>query len=165
MPSGNRFLNHLFLPDSDDPESSPLAFWISTYLTNRTVFHAVLYSQLVRIGALENQPEIFESQKLSICHAEVVRGVNKSFDNPSTRCSDDTILAVLALAFHGKVMNPNPVSLKPPSQGPMNAMQCLDIFGGRLDTVPMHLMGLQRMLSIRGGLENVKFPGLAAIIS
>jgi len=47
----------------------------------------------------------------------------------------------------------------------MNAMQGLDVYGGRLDTVPMHTEGLARMLSIRGGLDKIQFPGLAAMIS
>lgn len=99
----------------------------------------------------------------SICYAEVVRGVNRSFDDPITRCDDDNLLAVLTLAFHGQSIPPQ--SSKPPMQGPMNAMQGLDIYTGYIDTVPMHVAGLQRMLALRGGLGNIKFPGLAAMIS
>lgn len=47
----------------------------------------------------------------------------------------------------------------------MNAMQGLDIYGGHLGTVPMHIEGLAKMLSMRGGIENIQFPGLAAMIS
>jgi hypothetical protein len=50
-------------------------------------------------------------------------------------------------------------------QGPMNALQGLDIYTGYIDTVPMHVAGLQRMLALRGGLDSIKFPGLAAMIS
>lgn len=99
----------------------------------------------------------------SACYTEVVRGINRSFEDPETRCDDENILAVLTLAFHGQSMPPQ--SSKPPSQGPMNALQALDIYTGYIDTVPMHVAGLHKMLAMRGGLGEIKFPGLAAMIS
>ena len=47
----------------------------------------------------------------------------------------------------------------------MNTLQGIDIYGGRLDTVKIHNDGLAKMVSIRGGLNNVEFLGLAAMIS
>lgn len=47
----------------------------------------------------------------------------------------------------------------------MNALQGLDIYTGYIDAVHMHVAGLQKMLAIRGGLGDIQFPGLAAMIS
>lgn len=80
-----------------------------------------------------------------------------------TRCDDENILAVLTLAFHGQKLPSR--SSRIPSQGPMNALQGLDIYTGYIDAVHMHVAGLQKMLAIRGGLGDIQFPGLAAMIS
>ena len=127
------------------------------------LFHALLYAQIVRIDATKNPPKSPDSPEASICYAEIVRGINKRFDDVSTRCDDENILAVLTLAFHGRTVDAAPT--KTPSQGPMNAMQGLDIYAGRLEVVTMHAIGLGRMLAMRGGLGDIEFTGLAAMIS
>lgn len=98
-----------------------------------------------------------------ICHLETVKGINRSIQYDSTACNDDNILAVLALAISGPAKNTT--AAKVPSQGPLKALQCLDICGGALEIVPSHAAGLMKMISIRGGLNDLKVPGLAQQIS
>jgi len=67
------------------------------------------------------------------------------------------------LSYHGDLRRAAPVMA--PSQGPLTTLQLLHIYGGRLETVQVHLQGLAKMLSLRGGLSKIQLPGLAQAIS
>ncbi|EXJ70310.1 uncharacterized protein A1O5_06378 [Cladophialophora psammophila CBS 110553] len=162
----NHFLNIIFLPDPDRPEESVARHWISWYMSDSTLFHALCFGQLARLSATEPSGLKPVSRKAHwYCYSEVVREVNRRFNNASTRCSDESILAVQALAFHGDKAEDDREPPRSPSQGPLNAMQGLDIYAGRLDPVNIHVLGLARMLSMRGGIDEIKVPGLAAMLS
>ena len=134
--------------------------WLEKCLSKRGLFHAFLFCQLARNRVTKAQ---CESPELLYCRLETVREVNEKFACPSSACDDDNILAVAALAFNGSVVPSTP--LPSPCQGPLKALLILDIYGGVLDTAPVHLEGLAKMVSIRGGLANFQLPGLAQQIS
>lgn len=78
-------------------------------------------------------------------------------------CEDENILSVYSLTYHGDLRRDNPAIA--PSQGPLTTLQLLHVYGGRLETVQVHLQGLAKMLTLRGGLNKIKLPGLAQAIS
>ena len=158
-----QFLQQVFLPEQGNVQSSLADTWLRKFTSGRGLFHALLYTQLARnrvAKALLAKPD---GSELVSCHSVTVQEINDKIRNTSTACDDDNIIAVLALAFHGSVrIDDSPSS---PSQGPLKALQVLDIYGGALDTVPMHEDGLAKMLAIRGSLANLAMPGLAPQIS
>ena len=97
------------------------------------------------------------------CHLEAIKGINNSIQCDPMACNDDNMLAVLALAISGPTVHNMP--LRAPSQGPLKALQALDIYGGALETVPVHVAGLLKMVSMRGGLNTIELPGLAQQLS
>ena len=51
-----------------------------------------------------------------------------------------------------------------PFQAPLQKLQCLDIYG-MIALHSIHALGLIRLVQLRGGLEELTTPGLAATIS
>jgi hypothetical protein len=51
-----------------------------------------------------------------------------------------------------------------PFYPPLRNMQWLDIYG-TLSPDPIHTQGLAQLINMRGGLENIALPGLAATLS
>ena len=161
----NLFLNILFMPEQDREDQSPVQHWRSRYMSDSTVFHALSFSQLARSSVTEDDLKPINRKAYWYCYSEIVREVNRRFSDVSLRCSDETILAVLTLAFHGEISKYETDITKSPAQGPMNAMQGLDLYSSRLDPVNMHVDGLAKMLALRGDISNIEFPGLAAMLS
>jgi hypothetical protein len=137
--------------------------WFQKAVSERRLFHAFMYGQFARNRAAKGLLAKQDSPELVSCHSEAVREVNKRFQNPSTACEDENILAVMILAYNGHALTESPP--KSPCQGPLKALQVLNIYGGALDTVPVHIDGLAKMVSIRGGLQKLKLAGLGQRIS
>lgn len=97
------------------------------------------------------------------CYTETIRGVHQKFQDNTMSCADENILSVYALAYHGA--NRPQTSAEVPNQGPLKSLQLLDIYGGRLETVEVHLRGLAKMLTLRGGVGKIGLPGLSQAIS
>ena len=159
-------LENLFLPDPHQSEQGVTQVWRSWFRNNSLVFHALCLSQLSRLKGVGAGMTAIDRKAYWFCYSEVVRGVNERFNDASTRCQDDTLFAIIVLAF-GEVANDDPDLYTPrsPAQGPMNAMQGLDLYSGRFKPVSVHVNGLLRMLSLRGGINELHFPGLAAMFS
>jgi hypothetical protein len=158
-----QFLQQLFLPEKGSLQSAVVTEWLQKCFSHQGLFHASLFGQLCRTRTIKALPAGRDSPELKFCHAVTVREVNKKFQNTSTACDDDNILAVLILAFNGQALTERPS--KSPCQGPLKVLQALDIYGGALDTVPMHVEGLAKMVSLRGGIARIKLSGLAHLIS
>jgi len=144
-------------------DSELARIWFQRCKSNRGLLHAFLFSQLARNRGAQGRKRPRGSPELVYCHTETLQYVNEKFSQPTTACDDDNVLAVAALAYNGPARTET-VS-RSPCQGPLKALQVLDIYGGLLDVVPMHLQGLRRMLSMRGGLANLELPGLAQQMS
>lgn len=97
------------------------------------------------------------------CYTETIRGVHQKFQDSAASCADENILSVYSLAYHG-ARRPQKLT-ETPNQGPLNTLQLLHVYGGRLETVEVHLRGLAKMLTLRGGVGKIGLPGLAQAIS
>lgn len=51
-----------------------------------------------------------------------------------------------------------------PSQGPMRSLQGLDSIG-LMKTIPQHIEGLDTLVKLRGGSENVEMTGLGGLLT
>lgn len=122
----------------------------------------MIFGQLSR-NKIRNPLSRSDSSLLLLSHSEAVREVNRNILHPSTACNDRNLLAVLVLAFNGSVLADKPGRV--PHQGPLRTMQVLDIYGGALEPASVHMDGLKQMLRIRGGINEIKQPGLAQLLS
>ncbi|KIX03592.1 uncharacterized protein Z518_07145 [Rhinocladiella mackenziei CBS 650.93] len=157
----NGFLSLMF-PPARGQFLSPLAeTWLRTTFRDRGLFHASLFCQLTRNRIFfSSAPETREQMQ---CYNETIRGVHERFKDAILSCEDENILSVYALSYHGELRRDPPAVA--PSQGPLTTLQLLHIYGGRLETVQVHLQGLAKMLSLRGGISKIALPGLAQAIS
>ncbi|EXJ76326.1 uncharacterized protein A1O5_00834 [Cladophialophora psammophila CBS 110553] len=157
----NSFLSLMFPPEKGQTFSPHSEKWLRMTFRDRSLFHASLFCQLTRNRIFLLSPA--ESREQVQCYTETIRGVHQKFADSSMSCEDENILAVYALSYHGEPRLHPPAAA--PSQGPLTTLQLLHLYGGRLHTVNVHLQGLAKMLTLRGGLSQIKLPGLAQAIS
>jgi hypothetical protein len=158
-------LSVILMPSSTRREQNIKQQWVSKYMVDSNLFHILCFSHLARPSATNHASSTIYQRAYWYCYSEVIREVNRRFSDPSTRYSDENLFAVMTLAFHGSATEVETCTPRSPSQGPLTSMQLLDIYTGRLDPVDIHLRALNTMLTFRGGLGDIKFPGLAAMLS
>lgn len=100
---------------------------------------------------------------MALCEADVITRINAVLPNTEEAVCDAIILSVLCLASnkHDFLMHRTPDSVFKP---PLRSLQWLDVYG-RLSSNPIHQAGLLQLIKLKGGLEKIKLPGLAAVIS
>ena len=95
---------------------------------------------------------------------ESIKRVNEAIQNPSRALNDAVIISVTCLVNNGGDEFTWDDNLRSPFESPLRDLQWLDIYG-RLMPNPVHLSGLAQLIKLREGLEQIKLPGLAPIIS
>lgn len=158
----NSFLSLMFPPERGQSISPLAQEWLRMTFRDRSLFHASLFCQLTRNRIFVSDASASESPEQVQCYSETIRGVHQKFLDTAASCQDENILSVYALSYHGEPRGDPPVEA--PSQGPLTTLQLLHIYGGRLRTVNVHLQGLAKMLTLRGGLSKIQLPGLAQAI-
>lgn len=132
--------------------------------SNPYVLHMFMTGALVNShGTLRAAPSSRIALYMFRTRASIIRHMSIAMKDPIEACKDINIFAVVALAktgtFHG-VGEP----LKTPKQGPLRSLQLLDLLAlSEID--PIHFDGLSKLIGLKGGLENIEMPGLAALIS
>jgi hypothetical protein len=100
----------------------------------------------------------------NLCYMESVRLLSKAIQDPTYALADTIIMSVLIMAYStGWVVEKKRNDILP-FQAPLQNLQWLDILGAQEDH-PAHVAGLGMLLSLKGGLEKVKVPGVAGVIS
>lgn len=130
--------------------------------------YAYMFGQLIRNKHNHRLP--LKSQHQLLCaHAETVTYVNQALSDHKIACSDSTILAVFALAYHSITIEEKPPKgstaiFRAPEQGPLKSLRLLNLYGGPIETVSMHREGLLKLIQLRGGIEKITLPGLAGLL-
>lgn len=137
--------------------------WFQQCLRNRGILHTALFCQARRVQAVRPGLVTMSGNELMLCQTEAVHAINDKLLLQSTATDDESLRIVFSLTWHG------PVKQEPPSpsprQIPLGDLQSLRLFMGTIACDPVHARGLDRMLSLRGGLDKVELPGLAFLIS
>jgi hypothetical protein len=95
---------------------------------------------------------------------ESIKMVNAAIQKPSRALSDAVILSVSCLVnVRGDELMWDE-NLRSPFQSPLRSLQCLDMYRSLFPN-PVHLSGLAQLIELRGGLEQIKLPGMAPILS
>jgi hypothetical protein len=133
-------------------------------MSSKALFHAFMYGaawySYITRGPQENRHGL---QEMELTYAGAIHELNEEMKCPVKACSDENIMAVLIMGHK----NPGPAPSrtgKLPAQAPLKGLQSLDIYG-KSDLVPMHVLGLKKLVELRGGVENIELDGLATIVS
>ncbi|KAL2219719.1 hypothetical protein M432DRAFT_655235 [Thermoascus aurantiacus ATCC 26904] len=108
------------------------------------------------------QPQ--DAQAMWLCEVEAISLINQAIQDPARALTDAVILSVLSLATNRVDNSVFGKESRTPFQPPLRNLQWLDVYG-KLSPNPVHMKGLAQLVMLRGGLEKIELPGLAAIIS
>lgn len=153
----------LFPSHKPDTHSQMAKDWFQQCLRTRGILHTALFCQAKRAEAVRPGLTALPKDELVLCQTEAVQAINAKLAQSITACDDDSLRIVFSLTWHGAVKgNATP---KAPNQAPMGGLQALRLFMGVIGCDTMHADGLNRMLTLRGGLDQLEMPGLAFLIS
>lgn len=137
------------------PSKPELAdIWMQHITSSKAVFNAFMYGEAIR--EFYASPSSANSKRRALeYHARTVQAINKNLSDPQKACSDENIIAVGNLAQHQTLgEDASHSSLPRPSQGPLESLQFLDLYGGRIEANEVHRMAMLTMIQRRGGIEN-----------
>lgn len=104
---------------------------------------------------------------LELSYAAAITMISKSLQHPENAMADTIALSVLILAelatseeYASEMIR----SRDSPFDAPFQSLQWIDVYSS-LPPNPIHVEGLIKIIKLKGGLENIKLPCLAAIIS
>ncbi|KAJ5574861.1 hypothetical protein N7450_008760 [Penicillium hetheringtonii] len=157
------------LPPSFRASHPGVNAWLENSATHEALHSTLLfgsYSHRRTLWLVKNRGHFSneDGKKLSLCEADAIVRVNRAIQSPSGAVTDCIILCVLCMATNkvdGPMWDQNQERI---FQAPLTSLQWLDIYG-RLSPHPVHQAGLVQLVRLRGGLEKIELPGLAAIIS
>ncbi|KAK9351267.1 hypothetical protein V1523DRAFT_417313 [Lipomyces doorenjongii] len=132
--------------------------------SNPCVLHMFITGALINSqGTLGATPSNRISFDMFRSRAEIVRHMSIAMKDPVEACKDINIFAIVALAKTGTFHRVE-MPLKTPKQGPLRSLQLLNLLAlSEID--PIHFDGLSKLIELKGGLEKIEIPGLAALIS
>ncbi len=123
------------------------------------IIGALLYSQ----GTHEIIPGSPIALSLFRFRSQIVQQMSVAIRDPVEACKDVNLFAILALANKGKSKEVS-LGLRSPRQGPLGNLQSLNTHA-LTEPLQVHFDGLAKVIKLKGGLEKVKMPGLASLIS
>lgn len=132
--------------------------------SNPSVLHMFITGALLNSqGALSTIPSNTIARGMFRSRAEIVRRMSIAMKDPIEACKDVNIFAIVVLA-KTEMSHRVEIPLKTPKQGPLRSLQLLNVLAlSEID--PIHFEGLSKLIELKGGLEKIKIPGLAALIS
>jgi hypothetical protein len=127
-------------------------FWMQRITSSDVLFNGFMYGAAIR----EFHTSTIKTKRPAIeYHARTVTLINESLSDPVQACSDDNIFTVSNLAHHELIdqYQPPPVAIKRPNQGPLESLQFLDLYGGKIEPNMLHRHGMLTMIKRRGGMQ------------
>ncbi|GKZ89046.1 hypothetical protein AnigIFM59636_010184 [Aspergillus niger] len=146
-----------------------LQYWFPMSLNDQATFKAIVLSSLSheRINGLisANMASLTSTKEvvpyLKQYYLDTITSINEALHDSARATADATILAVLMMVEKPLLQDHNEWSKRSPFQAPLHELQWLDVHSAREPNL-VHQMGLHKIISLRGGLAQVKTPGLAA---
>lgn len=144
--------------------------WLPRAFQNKALFTAFMYGAAGHMqtrkrleGAAPLPQTIEERNEQIICANSTVELLNKVVTDPVESGTDEAILAVLCMAFNRTDWR-SWSGTDPFPKPPLRNLQWLDVYGG-LSMNDSHVNGLMLLLGRRGGVYQLKLPGLAETLS
>lgn len=155
-------------PSVESPKVSDI--WLSSALRSPALLSAFLYGTLSHEFVLERMqsgtPSRERRQKMlqiMVAENESIRRINQALQDPAAQKTDELLMAVFLMGYSRydeAVFSPG----RDPHKSPFNEVQWANIYS-YLDYDEVHVMGLIRLLEIRGGIDAVRLNGLAEMMS
>lgn len=141
--------------------------WFSHSVSHPALHSSMLFGSFshrrVRVCTKDNAHfNADDLKQMSLAHQDSISKINEAIQSPSLAVTDNVILSVLCLANNDIPKNQNVNNS--PFRPPLRSLQWLDVYG-TLSPNPIHQEGLAQLVRLRGGLERIELPGLAAVIS
>jgi hypothetical protein len=160
-------------PTPGDRDVSATKNWLPLSLSDPVLFTAILFGSLshqrcqwinrqIPDGAFSPR----DQRLLQQCEYETIKLANKAFSDPDHNriLSDSIILSVVCMAHNIADDNDCRRHRNVPFTPPLTQLQWLDVYAS-LPPNLVHLRGLVELIKLRGGLKNVKLPGLATTVA
>jgi len=134
---------------------------MSLMKSNLALFHALIFGELlytrVKRGVARATPLEVE------IGARAVQHISREIGDPTRAVTDETVCAVVILGYSGRVAAPRP---RPeyPRQSSLRKLQSLDVYC-KMEIVMHHVQGLVQMVEVMGGVQKLKTPGMAQLLS
>ncbi|KAJ5632078.1 transcriptional regulator family: Fungal Specific TF [Penicillium lividum] len=146
---------------------SPQMSWFELSRSDPTLFTAFMYGSLCHqrvMLANERLPSYWsvnQQRLLEMYEAQSITLITQAVWDESRAFTDAVLLSVVCMAHHA--VPTEAIIRKTPFDPPFQWLQWLDIYGC-LSPNPTHINGLVDLIKMRGGLKNIKLPGLAATL-
>ncbi|EER44707.1 conserved hypothetical protein [Histoplasma capsulatum var. duboisii H88] len=145
--------------------------WLPRAMSHPALFTAFLYGAAGHLQTRQRlesaiiAPQTRE-EKLEqiVCETETIKQLNKMMLDPQQTALDEVILAVLCMAFNKTDYSKWTSDIDPAPKAPLRNLQWLQVYGG-LSLNDQHVKGLLALIQTRGGLDQLKLPGLAETLS
>jgi hypothetical protein len=154
--------------------SQAVKYWYPLSFQNPGLFTAFIFSVLshrrIRWLLKGQMGDLFRpgyQQWRELSYVKAVKLVNQRLQDSTHVVTDDLILNVLILsevADDTGCLTERQWNKKSPFQPPLQSLQWLDVYGCKIANLA-HIQGLMKLVNLKGGLENIKLPGLAPILS
>ncbi|GFF44365.1 hypothetical protein IFM51744_05791 [Aspergillus udagawae] len=160
-------------PTPGDRDVSATKNWLPLSLSDPVLFTAILFGSLSHQRCRWINREIpdgafspRDQRLLQQCEYETIKLANKAFSDPDHNriLSDSIILTVICLAHNIADDNDRRRHQSSPFTPPLTHLQWLDVYAS-LPPNLVHVRGLVELVKLRGGLRNIKLPGLATTLS
>lgn len=139
--------------------------WVHSTITSSALYQTEMMNHFTRESVRKNHGSPSDRRLALQFYNLAITSVRETMQDPATALSNACIFAVANLTMHPPLMDirRSDPSSPHPSQGPLNSLLYLDVYGGPLGVVPAHRRGLLRMIELRGGirkagLEDAAFP-------
>jgi hypothetical protein len=145
----------LVYPAEKNGGSRKSSAWMANTIADSGLYQANMLSQYVREYFCNgNLPP--RARRMAIeFHSMAVASINEALNDPARATSDATIMAVDTLSLH-QPPSMDEVRTQPkrlPSQGPLKALQSVDLYGGPIQFASVHRAGVLKMIKMRGGVH------------
>lgn len=131
-----------------------------------TLFHALSHKR-IRWVLSGRTSDIFGPQDQhwwKLCYMESIKLLNGAIQDLEYSMTDAVIMSVLIMAYStGRAVEENRYKGLP-FQAPLQNLQWLHILGAQ-EADPAHVSGLRGLISLKGGLDKIKVPGVRGITS
>ncbi|KAH8800461.1 hypothetical protein F5884DRAFT_810512 [Xylogone sp. PMI_703] len=142
--------------------------WIQLSERNPAVWNAFFFgscvhhfaSSLLR-GQYSTDSEI---RLMELIQLKTIQAINQGLKSPHSSTNNTVLMGVASLASNTTTLFRSFRPRATPFIAPLASMQGLDIYS-HIEFHQIHLKGLFKIIEMRGGIQQVDLPGLAAVIS
>jgi len=132
--------------------------WYSAGIKNPFLFNVLLWSACCHRDVLRGPKREIDSLQTLSYKVNAIRLLNDVLSDGSKAITDEVILTVVGLAAHD-VLPITPLNPKP-FNSPLKNAGGLAFYSVAADA-PEHMEAIKTLIALRGGLDNLKLPGLA----